>query len=56
MVTQEAFSQVRVRESQRDALRFYWVSNLDLNEIETNCFTPSVFGLKQSPFTLEGTL
>ena len=48
--------QIRIRESQREALRFHWVSNLDLNRIEVNRFTRLVFGLTQSPFILQGTL
>ena len=35
---EKAFLQIRIRESQRDALRFHWVSNLDLNKIEVNRF------------------
>ena len=53
---EKAFIQIRVRESQRDALRFHWVSNLDLNRTEVSCVTLLVFGLTQSPFILEGTL
>ena len=30
---EKAFMQIRIRESQRDALRFHWVSNFDLNRI-----------------------
>ena len=48
--------QIRIRESQGDALRFHWVGNLDLNRIEANRFTRLVLGLRQSPFILEGTL
>ena len=48
--------QIRIRESQRDALRFHWVSNLDLNRIEVIRFIRLAFGLTQSPFILEGTL
>ena len=53
---ENAFLQIRIRESQRDTLRFQWVSNLDLNRSEVNRFTRLVFGLMQSPFILEGTL
>ena len=51
--TEKAFLQIRNRESQRDALRFHWVSNLDLNRIDVNSFTRLVFGYTQSPFILE---
>ena len=53
---EKALLQIRIRESQIDALRFHWVSNLDLNRIEVNRFIRLVFGLTQSPFILEGTL
>ena len=53
---EEAFLQIRIRESQRDDLRFHWVSNLDLNKIEVSHFTRLVFALTQSPFILERTL
>ena len=53
---EKAFLQIRIRESQRDALRFHWVSNFDLNGIEVNCFTRLVFGLTQSLLILESTL
>ena len=48
--------QIRIRESERDVLRFHWVNNLDSKTIETLRFTWSVFGLTESPFILEGTL
>ena len=42
--------------SKRDTLRFYWVSNIDLNRIELNYFTRLVFGLTQSRLIVEVTL
>ena len=54
--TEKAFLQIRIRESQRDPLRFHWVSNLNLNRSEVNRFACLGFGLMQSPFILEGML
>ena len=51
----KAFLQISITYSQRDAPRFHWFSNLGLNRIEVNQSTRLVFGLMQSPFTLEGT-
>ena len=40
---QKAFLQIRIRESDRDALRFHWIKNQDINQIEmeqvVNIFT-----------------
>ena len=54
--TKKDFLQIRIRESERDVLRFHWVKNSDPSVIEINRFTRLVFGLAQSPFILEGTL
>ena len=53
---EKAFLQIRIRESERDVLRFHWVKNSDPSVIEINRFTRPVFGLTQSLFMLEGTL
>ena len=53
---EKAFLQIRIQESERDVLRFYWVKSSDPSVIEINRFTLLVFGLTQSPFILEGTL
>ena len=53
---QKAFLQVRVREVERDALRFHWITNLKATEIETLRFTRVVFGLAPSPFLLNGVI
>ena len=53
---EKAFLQIRIRESERDVLRFHWVKYSDPSVIEINRFTRLVFGLTQSPFILEGTL
>ena len=47
---------IRIRQSERDMLRFHWVKNSDPFVIEINRFTRFVFGLTQSPFVLEGPL
>ena len=51
----QAFLQVRIREKERDALRFHWRSSED-NEIQTFRFTRALFGLAPSPFLLNGVL
>ena len=53
---QKAFLQVRVREAERDALRFHWIVDLQSKEIETLRFTRVVFGLAPSPFLLNGVI
>ncbi|XP_065070928.1 uncharacterized protein LOC135695688 [Rhopilema esculentum] len=51
----QAFLQIRVREAERDVLRFHWVTDMDRNRKETLRFTRVLFGLSQSPFLLGGT-
>ena len=51
----QAFLQIRVRKSERDALRFYWWSHEE-NEVETYRFTRVLFGLTPSPFLLNAVL
>ena len=53
---QKAFLQIIIRESDRDALRFHWIKNQDINQIDILRFTRLAFGLTQSPFVLEATL
>ena len=48
---EKALWQIRIRENERDCLRF---ANNDISKIYR--FTRLVFRLNQSPFTLEGTL
>ena len=50
----QAFLQVRIREANRDALRFHWIR--DSSQVETLRSTRALFGLVQSPFLLAGTL
>ncbi|KAK3748960.1 hypothetical protein QZH41_006846 [Actinostola sp. cb2023] len=51
-----AFQQVRIRESDRDALRFHWIIDKTSREIETLRFTRVLFGLAPSPFLLNGVI
>ena len=52
----KAFLQVRIREEERDALRFFWLKDLDSSEIQTLRFTRALFGLAPSPFLLGGVV
>ena len=51
----QAFLQVRIRESDRDALRFHWSPDAE-HEIETLRFIRALFRLTLSPFLLGGVL
>ena len=51
----QAFLQIRIRESERDARRFHWRTNKD-KDIEIYRFTRGLFGLAPSPFLLNGVL
>ena len=52
----KAFLQVRIREGERDALRFHWLRDLHPTEIQTLRFTRALFGLAPSPFLLGGVV
>lgn len=52
---QKAFLQVRVRASDRDALRFHWRRD-EHSLTETLRFTWALFGLAPSPFLLGGVI
>jgi hypothetical protein len=52
---QKAFLQVRIREAERDSLRFYWKPAGQSN-IEVYRFTRALFGLTSSPFLLGGVI
>lgn len=52
----QAFLQVCIRLEDRDALRFHWIKNRDVSNVEVLRFTCALFGLAQSPFLLGGTL
>ena len=51
----QAFLQVRIRKSDRDALRFHWGPDAS-SEVETLRFTRALFGLTSSPFLLGGVI
>ena len=52
---QKAFLQVRVKESDRDAMRFHWRRD-EQSPLETLRFTRALFGLASSPFLLGGVI
>ena len=51
----KAFLQVRIKEAEKDALRFHWKRD-DLSELEVLRFTRALFGLTSSPFLLGGVI
>ncbi|XP_068720014.1 uncharacterized protein [Montipora capricornis] len=51
-----AFLQVRIRETERDSLRFHWIADKTGKQVETLRFTRVVFGLAPSPFLLNGVI
>ena len=53
---EKAFLQIRIKEKERESLKFHWIENLTNNTIQILRFTRLVFGLNQSPFILEETL
>lgn len=52
----QAFLQVRIREEDRDVLRFHWIDDESPSGVAVYRFTRALFGLNQSPFLLGGTL
>ena len=52
----QAFLQVRICEEDRDGLRFHWLKDVDLKEVETYRFTRALFGLAPTPFLLGGVI
>ena len=52
----QAFLQVRIREEDRDVMRFHWLKDLDTKHVETLRFTRALFGLSTSPFLLGGVI
>ena len=53
---EKAFLQIRIKEKERESLKFHWLDNLANNTNQILRYTRLVFGLNQSPFILEGTL
>ena len=51
-----AFLQMRIRETERAALRFQWIADMTAKQVETLRFTRVVFGLTPSPFLLNGVI
>ena len=52
----KAFLQVRIRETERDALWFHWIVDKHYRKVETLRFTRVLFGLAPSPFLLGGVI
>ena len=52
----QAFLQIVIRETERDALRFLWLKDSHHKEITAFRVTRALFGLAPSPFLLGGTL
>lgn len=52
---QKAFLQIRIRECERDAIRFHWRKS-EHGKLETLRFTCALFGLAPSPFLLGGVI
>ena len=52
----KAFLQVRIREEDRDALRFHWINTEHPEQVRTLRFTRALFGLGPSPFPLGGVI
>ena len=52
----QAFLQVRIRQEDRDAMRFHWLKDLKTKQVEMLRFTRALFGLAPSPFLLGGVI
>ena len=52
----QAFLQIRIREKDRNVLRFHWIGNLQSEDIKIYRFTRGIFDLGESPFLLNGTV
>ena len=52
----QAFLQVRIKEPDRDALRFHWLKDPNSQTVETLRFIRALFGLTPSPFLLGGVI
>ena len=50
----QAFLQVRIREEDRDVIRFHLLKDLQTKQVETLRFTRALFGVSTSPFLLGG--
>ena len=52
----QAFLQVRIREEDRDLMRFHWLKDLKTKQVEPLRFTRALFGLSTSPSLLGGVI
>ena len=52
----KAFLQIKIRQAERDSLRFHWIKDVHSSEVEIMRFTRVVFGLAPSPFLLNGVI
>ena len=52
----QAFLQVRIREGEREALRFHWLHDLHSTQVQVFRFTRALSGLAPSPFLLGGVI
>eukprot|EP00794_Sanderia_malayensis_P020707 gene20707-biopygen17093 len=52
----QAFPQIFIREAERDALRFFWIQDIESKQPIIYPVTRVLFGLGPSPFPLGGTL
>ena len=52
----KAFLQVRIREEDRDTLRFHWINTEYPEQVRALRFTHALFGLAPSPFLLGGAI
>ena len=51
----QAFLQIRIKEEERDVLRFHWRKD-EMSPLETLRFTRVLFGLAPSPYLLQGVI
>ena len=52
----QAFLQIRIREGDRDAVRFHWLKDLTTKQMGVFRFTRVLFGLAPSPFLLAAVI
>ena len=52
----KAFLQIKIRQAERDSLRFHWIKDVHSSEVEILRFTRVVVGLAPSPFLLIGVI
>ena len=52
----KAFLQIKIRQAERDSLRFHWIKDVHSREVEILRFTRVVFVLALSPFLLNGVI